>query len=143
MSFDMLVFDPSSAPRVPKHFRSWFDKKTEWRDDYDYNEPTNCGADLQRWLLALVGEFPALNGPLAPADDGGSDGKSWADYTIGEDFIYASFPWTQAERAYERTHFLAKECGVGVFDVSEEPAVVTFPDGLTFQLKRKQWWRFW
>jgi hypothetical protein len=133
MSFDMFVFDPSAAPRDPRKFFSWFDRQTKWKDDYDYNEPTNCGAALQEWIRALVVEFAALNGPLAPVDDCddvASVERNWTDYSVGESFIYVCFPSSKAERAKEKAHFVANSCGVGVFDVSEEPSFVTFPDGL-------------
>jgi hypothetical protein len=115
MSYDLMVFDPSAAPRGREQFRDWFAAQTEWTEGHGYNDPKVPSEKLQDWYCAVTREFPNLNGEGVLDDD---IGDHHTDYSLGSNVIYAAFAWTEAEEAYETTRRLAVESGVGFYDVS-------------------------
>jgi hypothetical protein len=144
MSYDLFVFESASAPRASRQFLRWYDTKTDFGDGVDYYDPGNCTEPLRQWLYEIINDFPAMNGPHRAAEDWEKDiERNWADYTIGDSFIYATFGWNAAEEAHATAHALARKYGLGVFDTSQEPAKVTFPDGHVVMVTVKPWWKFW
>jgi hypothetical protein len=144
MSFDLFVFDPTAAPRTPKHFLAWYDKQTDFKEGIDYNDSQNCTDELRAWFFQMLPEFPPMNGPHKNEAEWKSDvDRNWTDYAIGSSFIYAAFGWNATGQARRATHQAALDNGLGVFDVSEEPARVAFPGGAEFLVRQKPWWRFW
>ncbi len=127
MSYDMMVFDASVAPREAAAFIAWFERQAEWGEDHDYDDPVVSAPALQAWFAAMAAEFPPLNGPLSNDDD---ERPEVTDYSIGKHVIYGAFAFSVAERAHERVQRLAYEHGVGFFDVSDDGAIV-YPDGTT------------
>ena len=123
MSYDLMVFDPASAPRERESFLSWYDQQTEWSEDHGYGDPAVTTPALQAWFQEMIQFFPAMNGPFAVD----SDASEVTDHCIGSTVIYSTFAWSVAERAYGKMRELAIKHGVGFFDVSSDDGEILFP----------------
>ena len=132
MSYDLMVFEKTAAPKNRKDFMEWYENQTEWSEDHGYDDPAVSSKDLQAWFMEIKKTFPPMNGPYAPSDeefDNMEDDSYVTDYSIGKDVIYAAFAWSLADEAYETVKKLAKEYAVGFFDVSSDEGEIIFPDG--------------
>lgn len=136
MSYDLMVFEKTAAPKNRGDFMEWYEKQTEWDEDHEYNDPAVTSNDLRNWFMAITKKFPQMNGPCAPDDEAwekmeemGTDSYV-TDYSIGKEMIYAAFSWSLADEAFETVKELAKEHGVGFFDVSSTDGEIIFPDGI-------------
>jgi hypothetical protein len=118
MSYDIVVFDPSVAPRDRQAFSQWFAKQTDWIDDHDYNNPDNTIASLRHWYDQMRVEYPAMNGPDQTNDDNMIDRAG--DYNFAPAMIYTTFPWSLAEEIYAKARELAVASDVGFYDVSDD-----------------------
>jgi len=127
MSYDLAVFDPRPELRLRAAFESWYDERTEWEDDLDYNQPSNATPALQAWFDEIRQKFVPMNGPLAPDDVGTREDELVADYTICKDLIYIAFSWGDAEAAYEMAKQLAAKHKVGFLDASGDEGAAWFP----------------
>ena len=132
MSYDLMVFEKSKAPRNKKDFMAWYWKQVEWSEEHDYLSIGIASPDLQNWFMEMIETFPPMNGEYSPSDEqieGNEDLETYlTDYCIGHDVIYTAFAWSVAEEAYNLITQLAKKHGVGFFDVSGDEDVI-FPDG--------------
>lgn len=148
MSYDLMVFEPTAAPRTRQDFMAWYAQQTQWSESHSYDNPTVSSSLLHAWFLEMIEVFPAMNGPYASDD---IDNDRLTDYSIGKDVIYACFAWSQVDPAFERVATLARRHGVGLFDVSADDGAIVFPDDFDAFEKlaassaqdRKPWWRFW
>jgi len=129
MSYDLAVFDPRKELRDRGEFENWYDERTEWEDDLDFNEPSNATPALQAWFHEMRLTFKPMNGPLAPEEPGSTAGELIADYTICTDLIYVAFSWGDVEKAYELCLELARKHQVGFLDASGEEGAAWFPSG--------------
>jgi hypothetical protein len=122
MSYDLMVFEPSEAPRERKAFLDWYRFQTQWLED-----PATMTAGLSAWLAEMHRHFPNMNGPRACdiANDEGNPPVT--DYSIGRAVIYACFSWTEAQSAYSLVRALAVKHRVGFFNVSAENGEIWFP----------------
>ena len=116
MSYDLMVFEPTAAPRDPHEFREWYRVQAEWAEDRDYSNPAGAAPKLVEFYHAMRNHFPAMNGPDATQDD--NELERSADYCIGSHVIYATFPWSLAEEVYPVFRETAVQTGVGFYDVS-------------------------
>jgi len=91
--------------------------QTEWSEGHSYDDPARSSAPLRGWFLEMIGSFPAMNGPFAPAGDP-IDDEYVTDYSVGTSVMYAAFAWSVAQKARARVLELAKKHGVGFFDAS-------------------------
>lgn len=123
MSYDLMVFDPASAPRDRESFLSWYYQQTEWGEEHDYADPAVATPALQAWYREMIQFFPAMNGPLAA----GSDAAEVTDHCVGRSMIYSAFAWSVAEQACAKVRELAAKHGVGFFDVSSDDGEILFP----------------
>lgn len=126
MSYDLMVFDPASAPRTRAAFLEWYAQQQgadEERPPSD--DPKSLTPALQNWFSEMIQTFPPLNGPLA-TDENVDDPKA-TDYGLARRYIYACFGWSQAEAAFEHTVKLAEKHRVGFFDVSSDESDVWIP----------------
>lgn len=126
MSYDLLVFDASVAPRDREDFLEWYDELTEWEDE-PYDNPDRLSPNLKAWFAEMIETYPPMNGPLARRDL--SAEQRAADYSLAPSLIYIAFSWSVAEQAFARTKELAAKHGVGFFNVSSETSDVWAPDG--------------
>jgi hypothetical protein len=135
MSYDLMVFDVSEAPRSLKAFMDWYGKQTEWQESHGYNNPKVPAAALRSWFREIIKTFPPMNGPLASNDP---DDPRTTDYSLGRSVIYAAFAWSKAEAAYEAVKRLADKHKVGFFDVSGEGGDIWLPaNGWKFSCEAK------
>lgn len=123
MSFDLVVFDPSRAPRDRPAFMEWYVEQLR--------EPGPGEVDtspaLSAWLQEFILEFPAMNGPLAT----GRDHPRRTDYAVREHLILASFAWSQATAGCQAMLKSAGRHGLGVFDASTTDGAIEFPGSVT------------
>jgi len=123
MSFDLAVFSPADAPREKEAFLAWYEERCEWASPKDYNDPASLNPDLRAFYMAMVQEFPAMNGPLAPhVPDDEDPVPRTTDYCGADGFLYMSFAWSVAEDAFDFVCKTARDAGVGFFDASEDEA---------------------
>lgn len=132
MSYDLMVFEKTRAPKTKEEFMEWFEEQTEWGEDHDYQTVSVASPALQSWFMEMKETFPPMNGEFAPDDSALEEDAElenrMTDYSIGHDVIYAGFAWSVAEEAYEKMLELAGKHGVGFFDVSGDAEVI-LPDG--------------
>ena len=125
MSYDLMVFEPGSAPRDRAEFMTWYKDQTQWTEPHGYNDPSVTSARLRAWYDEMTIEFPNMNGPDISDDD--VDNPKLTDYSIGQSVIYAAFAWSQAEGAYKAMRGLALKHRVGFFDVSTDEGEIWEP----------------
>lgn len=133
MSYDLMVFEKTKAPKAKKEFMEWYEKQTEWGEDHDYQTISVSSPALQNWFMEMKETFPPMNGDYAPDealfDEDDNLEEHLTDYCIGQEVIYTAFAWSVAEEAYELVRKLAQRHDVGFFDVSEEDGDIILPDG--------------
>lgn len=131
MSYDLMVFEITKAPKTKKEFMAWYDKITEWEEEHDYETVSVTSPALQNWFMEMKETFPPMNGEFAPDDEAIENDKDLesrlTDYSISYDSVYAAFSWSLAEEAYETMRRLAQKHGVGFFDASGDGDII-FPD---------------
>ncbi|VVE36385.1 hypothetical protein PIN31009_03890 [Pandoraea iniqua] len=125
MSYDLMVFEPTAAPKDRQQFMTWFQGQTAWSEAHSYDDPVVSSPALQAWFLEMVQHFPAMNGPYASDD---VDDPKVTDYCVGQVVIYSAFAWSCAEEAYGAMKRLADKHSVGFFDVSADQGEIIFPD---------------
>jgi hypothetical protein len=125
LSYDLMVFEPSVAPRQPEMFLDWFYDQTNWAESHNYDDPKVTSPRLAEWFYEIIKAFPPMNGPLRSED---IDDPRVTDYSIGSAVIFAAFAWSQAQVAYSEVRRLAAKHHVGFFDVSGDAEIV-FPPG--------------
>lgn len=133
MSYDLMVFEKTKAPKAKKEFMEWYEKQTEWTEDHDYQTIGVSSPALQNWFMEMKETFPPMNGDYAPDEELFEKDENLeerlTDYCIGQEVIYTAFAWSVAEEAYELVRKLAQKHDVGFFDVSEEDGDIILPDG--------------
>ena len=140
MSYDLMVFEVTAAPRDRPSFMAWYEKQTQWAEDHSYDNPAVSSTNLQSWFKEMIQVYPPMNGPFASDD---VDNPKLADYSVGREVIYAAFAWSCAENAHATMSQLAKKHGVGFFDVSADEGEILFPGEDDGAAPRKPWWKVW
>jgi len=54
MSYDLMVFEPSVAPRDRAQFMEWYHQQTQWSEGHGYNDPAVASPALQRWFQDMI-----------------------------------------------------------------------------------------
>lgn len=123
MSYDLLVFDPTAAPRDRARFIDWYQQQTNW--SADINDTASLAEGLRCWHQAMLPNWPDMQ----TVDDEQVDDPHVTGYSLGEHVIYVDFRWSVAEEAYEAVRRLAVEHRVGFYDVSgdEGDGEIYFP----------------
>ena len=119
MSYDLTVFDPSSAPRDPADFGDWLFSDENSIGEV-FNDPSSTIVELRAFYLAMVQKFPDYN---EDSFDPNLATDYATGYEIGPKSIVMEFRWTKAEEAYETVRALSVEHGVGFFDQSGDGSV--------------------
>jgi len=95
MSYDLMVFEKTKAPKTREKFMEWYDVQTEWGEDHDYQTPSVASPALQNWYKAMKNVFPPMNGVDSPTDEQLEQNeeleKRLTDYCIGREVIYVAF----------------------------------------------------
>ncbi|NRD79727.1 hypothetical protein HPT25_20425 [Bacillus sp. BRMEA1] len=137
MSYYLMVFEKTKAPKTKKEFMAWYENLTSWSEDVDYNEISHAATLLQNWFKESIKTFPTMNGSFAPSDDEINDNleleERLTDYCIASNAIYMAFAWSVAEEAYEHVRKLAIKHDVGFFNVSSVHGEIILPDGLKIE----------
>jgi hypothetical protein len=139
MSYDLMVFEPTAAPKDRAAFMDWYRQQTQWSEGHSYNDPKVASPGLQHWFQEMIQFFPAMNGPFASD----LDTPEVTDHCIGKDVIYSAFAWSVANEARANMRALAIKHGVGFFDVSDTNGEILLPDLPTAAITKKPWWKFW
>ena len=139
MSYDLMVFEPSAAPRDRSAFMEWYRIQTEWSEEHSYDDPANTSLVLQQWFAEFSKTYPPMNGPHAVSEDR-LDDPFVTDHCIGKNLVYSAFAWSVAESALPAMRELALKHGAGFFDVSAEEGEILFPD--FEEMRPKRWWPF-
>jgi hypothetical protein len=139
MSYDLMVFEPNSAPRERVSFMGWYQQQTKWGEEHSYDDPKVTSPALQLWFQEMIQFFPPMNGPLASD----LDTPEVTDHCIGRDVIYSAFAWSVASGAYAKMRELAIKHNVGFFDVSESEGEILFPNTPSNPGAKERWWKFW
>ena len=124
MSYDLMVFETSVAPKSREDFMAWYEEQTKWSEDHSYQDHAVASEPLQSWFKEMIEFFPAMNGPLASDD---VDDPKVTDHCIGKGVIYSAFAWSVAEEAHPKMRELAIKHSVGFFDVSADDGEILFP----------------
>jgi hypothetical protein len=129
MSIDFMVFDPASAPRDHRDFRSWYYQQTDWPDDYDH-DPSITTPGIQSWYQQMIVHFPDANvqGVEPQAID-----ERYGDYNFAKHICYVAFRSTVANEAWALVQSFAADNGLGTYDPNSDDersgASIRFPDG--------------
>ena len=123
MSYDLMLFEPSDAPKNKDEFEKWFTAQTKWGEGHDYNDPSITSPTLRAWFDEMRKTYPPLNGPFALSDEDfdkltAEEEARATDYSIGKSVIYCAFAWSVAEKAARTVLRTAALHGVGVYDLS-------------------------
>ena len=140
MSYDLMVFEASVAPKSREEFMEWYAAQTEWSEDHGYQDHAVTSEALQNWFKEMIEHFPPMNGPLASDD---VDDPKITDHCIGKNVIYSAFAWSEAEGAYSKMREHAIKHSVGFFDVSADNGEILFPGEPPEVKNKKPWWKFW
>ena len=133
MSYDLMVFDPTQAPKEKVEFLAWYQQQTKWGEDHAYNDFTVCASQLQQFYQELTLTFPDMNGSaideevIEQMEEEGTDNRL-TDFSLGRAVIYAAFAWSIASEAYSTMRSLASKYNVGFFDVSGADAEIVYPE---------------
>lgn len=122
MSYDLMAFEISKAPKEKEEFFKWYDKQSEWEENHDYDDINVSSEKLQNFYKEMIKTFPPMNGADCPSDEEIENNPALedylTDYCIGYDVIYIAFSWSKDEEAYNLMKELCKKYQVGFFDVS-------------------------
>ena len=140
MSYDLMVFEASKAPKERKEFMEWYEQQTQWSESHNYLDHAVSSVPLQLWFEEMAKYFPPMNGALASDD---VDDPRVTDFSIGKDVIYSAFSWSVAEEAYPKMRELAIKHSVGFFDVSANNGEILFPPEIVKETIEKPWWKIW
>ncbi len=120
MSWDLMVFDPSTVPADRDGFLVWYDRETETGEDAEREVVEALPPALTAWFLDMIERYPALNGAWATDEP---ESEKYGDYAIGPSSIYGCFAWSEAGTVDEIALELAEKHGVGLFDASGSETV--------------------
>jgi len=140
MSYDLMVFEITVAPKSREEFMSWYGAQTEWSEDHSYQDHAVSSESLQNWFKEMIEYFPPMNGPLASDD---VDNPKVTDHCIGKNVIYSAFAWSEEKDAYSKMRELAIKHSVGFFDASSDNGEILIPGDSPEEQKNKPWWKFW
>ena len=124
MSYDLMVFEHSVAPKERQKFLAWYGQQTKWSEGHSYNDPSVSTPSLQAYFQDIIDIFPAMNGPFRSDD---FDNPKVTDHCVARNVIYSAFAWSCTEEAYGVVRQLAAKHRIGFFDVSAENGDIILP----------------
>ena len=127
MSYDVVIFEETKAPRVSGEFIEWMEKEIDWKEDVDYNNPEVASKALRLFYDEITKTFPDLNGPNVNEDE--VDEDYYTEYCITPNVIFMAFGWTHAEKACELVIELLGKHNVGVYDPGSGKAYFSIANG--------------
>jgi hypothetical protein len=126
MSYDLMVFEPGSAPKTHTAFIAWYHEQTKWKEGHSYADPAISSRRLQALFSEVRPYFPSEDGPFDDRNLPSGD-RSISAHTFGHHFMYAEFAWSRAIIATEKLKHLACAHGLGLFETSSEGTEVWLP----------------
>lgn len=126
MSYDVVIFEETKAPRVSGEFIEWMEKEIDWKEDVDYNNPEVASKALRLFYDEITKTFPDLNGPNVNEDE---IDEYYTEYDITPNVIFMAFGWTHAEKASELVIELLEKYNVGLYDPGEGKAYFSIANG--------------
>jgi hypothetical protein len=102
MSYDLMVFAASTAPKEREAFLKWYDQQTEWEEEHNYDDPEVTTPELRAWLTEIIQSFPQLEKDKS-LDELPDDVSPLTGYAVGKSVIYATFSWSKVEPAHRET----------------------------------------
>jgi hypothetical protein len=121
MSYDLMAFEPASAPTEREAFLAWFERLSQWSEERNYDQPLDATPGLQAWYQDMLKVFPAMNGPDFRESE--INNPKITGYTCARDAIYVTFRWSEAKAAYKHVLAFARQHRIGFFDVSGNGSV--------------------
>ena len=89
MSYDLMVFEISKAPKTKKEFLDWYEKQTQWSEDHSYSDPEAASPALKDWYAKMKKTFLPMNENSSADENLDEDEESYlTDYSIGSSVIY-------------------------------------------------------
>ena len=130
MSYDILIFEPDAV--TDEDFPLWWDRVSQWEEPRHYGSIERATLAIRSFYRDLVRAFPPFNGPDALSDDEVdarlAQGLPVADYTIGEDLVYAGVSWPAANALVTTVSELAWTHRLAVAYVSDDDVIVRPPE---------------
>ena len=91
MSYDLMAFEISKAPKDKEEFFKWYDKQSEWEEDHDYDDINVSSEKLQNFYKEMIKTFPPMNEEECPSDEEIENNPELeeylTDYCIGYDAV--------------------------------------------------------
>ncbi len=123
MSYDLVVFDPTHAPRDRAAFLDWIKYALSVADGQLRSEPSITSPALWAWHSDMCQAFPAGDGPRAH-DPFSTQATRNATYRFASHAILAGFHWEVSGSALHHVKKLAIVHGLGLFDASGSSGAV-------------------
>jgi hypothetical protein len=127
MSFNLMVFDQSAAPREQKAFDVWSAEQLVWLPDRSYKDVSLASPALRQWFIEIIRKYPAHNSPEANAQE---SSPYIVDYLFKENIIYMDMSWDIAEQARKDVFFMTELFALGLFDFSAGKAYWSRDEGI-------------
>ncbi|WP_311269827.1 hypothetical protein [Sphingobium sp. WCS2017Hpa-17] len=140
MSYDLMVFEPSHAPKTRAEFMAWYDEQVRWAEPHGYDDPALTTDGLRAWYADMTQTFPNIHDPAVTDDD--VENPRMTDYSIGNSVIYAAFRWSQADEAYHAVRQLALKHEIGFFDASGDEGEILDLTNVTPPASKSWWQKF-
>src|ERR1043166_5206101 len=58
VSYNLMVFDATVAPRDRAKFLAWFEKQCEWQESHGYIDSDTPAPGLRKWFQEIIKTFP-------------------------------------------------------------------------------------
>jgi hypothetical protein len=128
MSYDLMVFEPETAPLDYAELLAWFAQQMQCGEDHGYNDPAEASERLRAWLREMVNVFPSGADPFYEDEPTDLDEDSYSGYSIGREMIYVIFVPVKEGLARQTAYDLAAKYRLGLFEPSSERAEMWRPE---------------
>lgn len=119
MSYDVIVFDPETAPRKEDDFFEWLDDLGETFEGSEENIPDTLSANLRAFYDDLRRTYEPVSGPHAYVGEIHETTKV-CEYFFGEKTIDLAFGWQLSSDGRKAVLQSAIAAKVGVYMSSDE-----------------------
>lgn len=120
MSYELVVFDPSTAPAADNDLLERHESVIAWMEQRNCTSPAPLAGNLRTFYDRLRHIFPPMDGPDGATDeeveeDEDNAAGSWlTGYAFAEGLIRLDIAWSVADQARGDVQQLAQELGLGV-----------------------------
>ena len=121
MSYDLMAFEISKAPKDKEEFLKWYDKQAEWEEEHDYDDINVSSEKLQNFYKEMIKTFLPMNGEECPSDEEIENNPELedylTDYCIGYDVIYIALSKLSSFKSFSLIKKLA---------IPQSPHIISF-----------------